>query len=126
MLAIRAVLLSVLFLFQSPDILDQVGGYIRESKVEQISEMIGSSIELTIGDREGVYSKKQAEIVLKNFFINHEPRTMQIVHKGNNGENIKYAIGTFSTKYGEIYRVYFLLKLKNGQGTLQELRFEKD
>ena len=69
----------------------------------KIASYFSENIDLSILETENLYSKSQAEQILKNFFLNHKPIDFVIVHKGKSGQS-EYFIGEL-TCADAIYRV---------------------
>ena len=63
---------------------------------EVLADYFSNNVELVVLDKEDVYSKNQAEIVVKNFFSSHRPYKFVILHQGGR-ESSKYAIGNLMT-----------------------------
>lgn len=89
-----------------------------------ISSYFNNTIELNIGGKEEIYSKTQAEIILKDFFKNHKPSSFETIHKGGQGASF-YSIGSLKTESGN-YRVTLLIKTSNNNTYIHQLRIEKD
>lgn len=124
------ILLTVLFTlsvtFAKAQALDDVISGVRTGNIAQISRYFDNIVVITIGNNQSTYSKAQGEQVLKDFFNKNTPRDFTLLQGGNapgNNTN-KFAIGTLNTNAGS-YRVYALLKQKDGTYYLQEIRFEK-
>lgn len=117
-----------IFSYQSvkADILDDVANALRSGDAKAVSRYFGNTIDLTIINQEEVYSKVQAEQILRDFFSKNAPRSFTIIHKGESKEGARYAIGTFITSQGVQYRTYFYIKQSGLSGTIQELRFMKE
>ena len=107
------------------DIFDDVAGAIRSGNANAVSKYFASSIELKTVDKSNVYSKNQAELVLKEFFQNNPPRTFTVIHRGSSAKGARYAIGTLETAQGS-FRVYLYITEAAGQLLIQELSFEKE
>jgi hypothetical protein len=90
----------------------------------ELSKFFNSSIELAIPGQEDIYSRQQAELVVKNFFAKHVPTNFIILHKGGK-EGSQYAIGNLTTPTGN-YRVTLLIKLKENKPYIHQLRFEEE
>jgi hypothetical protein len=88
----------------------------------ELARHFNASIELVILEKEDVYSKTQAEQILRNFFTNHRPSSFKIIFEGGK-ETSRYAIGSLSTSNGN-YRVYFLIKNQDGTPLIHQLRIE--
>jgi hypothetical protein len=115
----------MLTLVAKADIFDDVAGAIRSGNANVVSKYFASSIELKTVDKSNVYSKNQAELVLKEFFQNNAPRTFTIIHRGSSAKGARYAIGTLETAQGN-FRVYLYITEAGGQLLIQELSFEKE
>ncbi len=89
-----------------------------------IAGFFKGSVELTIDNKENIYSKTQAELILKDFFKKNVPQSFKIIHEGGKGES-KYAIGSLKTAQGN-YRITMLFKLNNNTPYIHQLRIEKD
>lgn len=89
-----------------------------------ISGYFKNTLELTIDNKENIYSSTQAQIILKNFFQKNSPKSFSVVHEGGKGDS-KYAIGSLKTNTGN-YRITILIKSNNGKPYIHQLRIEKD
>jgi hypothetical protein len=105
--------------------LGNVSRSIQKGDAKALSRYFDSSVEITIVDKEGTYSKSQAEVVVKTFFDQHSPQSFKVVHQGSSGGNSKYVIGKLETSQGR-YRTYLYVKLKDGSPMIQQLRFEEE
>lgn len=108
------------------DIYENIANAIRSGNAEQISMYFNTNVDLTIGNKEEVYSKAQAEQILKDFFAKNTPRSFTLIHQGLSKEGAKYAIGNLTTQQGNNYRTYFFIKQSGRSEYIQELRFEKE
>ncbi len=90
----------------------------------QLAKYFNQTIELTMFDKEGIYSKTQAEIILRNFFSENPPKQFQILHQGGK-ESSKYAIGSFVSGTNT-YRITFLLKTIDTRVFIHQLRIENE
>ena len=106
------------------DIFDDIANSIRSGDARQLAVFFGNTIDLQIIDQENVYSKAQAEYIIKDFFIKNQPKTFTILHKGSSPEGIQYVIGNLTTTKGKSFRTSFYLKTIEGKSVLQELRIE--
>lgn len=107
-------------------IFDEVSSAIRSGDAKGIAKFFNGNVELTIINQEDVYSKAQAEMVLRDFFTKNTAKSFSIIHNGVSKEGDKYAIGTLSTTQGVNYRTYFYIKESGGSSYIQELRFERE
>lgn len=107
------------------DIFDEVAVAIRSGNASAVSKYFASSIELKTIDKSNVYSKNQAELVLREFFQSHTPRSFNVIHRGSSAKGARYAIGSMETAQGS-FRVYLYITEAGGQLLIQELSFEKE
>lgn len=108
------------------DVLDDIANSLRSGDAKSVSKYFGNTVDLTIITQEEVYSKVQAEQVLRDFFSKNAPRSFTIIHKGESKEGARYAIGSLVTSQGVSYRTYFYIKQQGGSAVIQELRFMKE
>ena len=123
--SLALILISIVTVTAS-DIFEDVANALRSGDAKSISRYFGNTVDLTIGNQEEVYSKIQAEQILKDFFNKNTPRSFTVMHKGESKEGAYYAIGTYVTSQGITYRTYFYLKQQGGTTVIQELRFMKE
>jgi hypothetical protein len=122
---IMFILLSAA-VFASKDIYESISAAIRSGNATEISKYFSSSVDVTIMNQMDVYSKAQAEQVLKNFFDKNQPKSFKIIHQGISKEGAKYAIGNLLTIQGVSFRTYFYIKNNGGTENIREIRFEKE
>ncbi len=125
-LIILAIILAGVQSIASADIFDDIANSLRSGDAKSISHFFGNTIDLTIIDQEEVYSKVQAEQILRDFFTKNTPRSFTLIHKGESKEGARYAIGSMVTAQGVTYRTYFYLKQQGGISVIQELRFMRE
>lgn len=107
------------------DIFDDMVAAIRSGNAKNVSHYFNANVELTILNDEGVYSRQQAEVVLRNFLTQHAPTAVTLQHKGASAQGARYAIAIYECAQGK-YRMYIFMK-DSGTGMLvHELRIEKD
>jgi hypothetical protein len=103
---------------------DSIASAIRSGNASSLAANFSGTVEITIKDAEASYSKAQAEMVLKNFFGTHQPKSFSIVHQGTSPEGSKYFIGNLTTSSGN-YRTYVYAKIQGNALVIQEIRFEE-
>jgi hypothetical protein len=119
------LLLAAGSVFALAEILTDIGNAIRSGDARSVSRYFGNNVDLTILQQEEVYSRAQAEQVLRDFFSKNTPKSFNLIHTGVSKEGAKYAIGTLVTSQGAQYRTYYFVKQTGSSETIQELRFEK-
>ena len=90
----------------------------------ELSKFFHDNVELIILEKEDVYSRSQAEQIIRKFFSEHKPESFKIIFDSGK-ENSRYAIGSLETP-GKTYRVYFLMKKKEGSPYIHQLMIEEE
>lgn len=89
---------------------------------KELSKYFNTNIDLTILEKQDIYSKTQAEIILKEFFNKNSPSNFTIIHQGGK-EGSQYIIGNLTTTTGS-YRITLALKSQDNTLSIQQLRIE--
>ncbi len=122
-------LLSILMFFSlihppAIDVTDDVAGAVKTGNAASVAKFFSANVDIKILDKEDVYSKAQAELILKDFFTKNPIKSFAVIHKGTSKNGDQFCIGAYETSTGKKFRSYFLFK-KDGAGlTIQQLRFE--
>jgi Domain of unknown function (DUF4783) len=98
---------------------------IKDNHVSEMMKYFDARVPVTIDNNQAVYSRNQAEVVLRDFFERNNPRDIVVKENGATNDNSKFAICTFSCANGS-YNVYILLRLKDKHYKLQEIRLNKE
>ena len=107
------------------DIVDTLSTLFKSANSKEISKNFSSSIELKVNDEEDVYSKAQAEQILREFFTKSIPVSSTVVHLINTNPNYRFGILALTTKNGK-FRVAITLKKTANTFFITELRIEPD
>ena len=130
MKATKVILLILLMLpaslIANADIFEDIGSAIRSGNAKEVGKYFNSSVDLTIMNQDDVYSRAQAEVILRDFLSKNTPKAFSIIHQGTSKEGARYAIGSLQTSQGNSFRTYIFVKPVGGQFLIHELRFEKE
>lgn len=111
---------------QAPMELDDVCRAIGSGNVAELSAVMDAEVQLTILDKEDLYSKAEAAAALKSFFTANTPTSFGKVHQGaSKSADAEYCIGTLATTKGA-FRVYVYVAKKSNGVLLQEIRVERE
>ncbi|MBI9037060.1 MAG: DUF4783 domain-containing protein [Bacteroidales bacterium] len=111
-------------LVQAQDLVsDNVIKAISKGDASELSKLFNSTIDISIPENDGTYSKDQAEIIVKKFFKKNPVTKFSINHSGSSNDGSKYSIGTYKSN-DKTFRVYFLLKKTSEKYFIQQLQFE--
>ncbi|MBS4013649.1 MAG: DUF4783 domain-containing protein [Bacteroidetes bacterium] len=107
------------------ELISNISKAIQKGSAPEVASYFSSNVELLLPGNDGTFSKTQAEVILRNFFNENPPASFSINHQGSSRDGSKYAIGTYKTKSGDSYRVYYLVKKVGDSFLLHQLQFEK-
>lgn len=108
----------------SSEIPEQIISSFNSGDAAKLSRYFNQTIELTFFEKEEIYSRTQAEIILRDFFSKNPPKQFKILHEGGK-DSSKYAIGQYISN-SKIYRITFLLKTINSNVFIHQLRIENE
>ena len=103
----------------------EIGESLHQANVEALGKYFNTSIELAMPHLEGVYNKKQAQIVLTEFFSKNEVIQYEFKHKGGGKSKASFEIGSLQTKKGN-FRCYILYNLLENKPQIIEFRIDKE
>ena len=118
-------LVSALSFAFSIDVIDDIAAAIRSGNPKNISRFFIENIDLKVIEQEDVYSKQQAEMILKDFFSKHAVKSYTVAHKSQPKAGSQYVIGTLETANGK-FRTYFLIKTTGASTLIQQFRIETE
>ncbi|HET6244023.1 MAG: DUF4783 domain-containing protein [Bacteroidetes bacterium] len=97
----------------------------KSGNAKELSKYFSPNVELKVFNKEDVYSKTQAEIIVKDFFTKNPPKNYVEVHNGTSKAGAQYIIGQLTTANGT-FRINYFLKKSSDSYFIQELRFEEE
>ena len=101
-----------------------IAKHIESANTHDLAEKFTNNIDLSILNVDAVYSKTQAEMVLKRFFKDNAPVDFVIEHQGSAGTECRYVIGKLITTKSE-YRVTYFLKSDGENTQIKQFRIEQ-
>ncbi len=118
-----AVLLLSVGLFAQDEVKDQVVAALSTGNSKDLTALFIANIDLTVKETGDVYSKAQAEQILRKFFNENPPVGHVIEHSGVSKSGDKYFIGILRTRTGHFRTTFFLKKADTGF-LVKQLRIE--
>lgn len=103
--------------------LNEISQALATGNAAGLSRHFHASIDLTIQDREGTYSRAQAQQIVQDFFNHQRPSAFNVSHVGQSADGSNYVIGHLTTSR-QTFRVYMLFKTLGGKEGIQTLRFD--
>ena len=90
----------------------------------ELAKYFNDKVEIILPSKSGVYSKEQAQFVMRDFFSSNRPTSFQINHEGKR-DNSSFAIGRYVSAK-EQFRFYFLTKVVDGKTVIIQIRIDKN
>lgn len=106
--------------------LEDMVNAVKNDRVTDIFKYFDNFVPLTINNAQSMYSRNQAEVVLKDFFDKNIPKEFDVTDNGSPDNTSKFIIGNLTATNAIKYNVYILIKLKDGNYIVQDLRFNKE
>jgi len=111
-------------LFQG-DFIDEISNLFKAGNSKEIAKTFSPSVALSLIHEEDVYSKIQAEQILKDFFSKHTPTHSIVLHLINTNPNMRFGILSVSTGNGK-FRISITSKKVNNSFLITELRIDPE
>lgn len=102
---------------------DQVVAAIEAGNASKLAEHFTKKVDLKTPGTDDVFSKAQAEQILKEFFEKKGPQELILEHSGTSRTKDRYRIGKLKTSEGEFRTTYFMRKV-DGKYRIKKLRIE--
>ncbi|MEZ4739923.1 MAG: DUF4783 domain-containing protein [Flavobacteriales bacterium] len=102
---------------------DKVVQAMKTGNSKELATHFIPNIDLTVKETADVYSKAQAEQIVRKFFNDNPPVDLVIEHTGVSKVGDKYYIGILRTTTG-YFRVTFFLKKTDADFQVKQLRIE--
>jgi hypothetical protein len=106
--------------------LEDIVNAIKSNRTEELSKYFDNIVPVTINNNQTIYSRNQAEVVLKDFFERNLPKDFLVLDNGSPNSTTKFIIGNLITPSGLKYSVYILIKQKDSNYYFQEIRLNKE
>lgn len=123
--ALMASLVLVLCWVNPGDVSEDIAAAFRSGDSKQVAKYMGAQVDIVILEREEVYSRSQAELILKDFFTKNTPKSFNVVHNGVSKNGSRFAIGKLVTAKGS-FKVTWFIKKENNSFFIHQLRIEKE
>jgi len=105
------------------DIVDDVVKCFKTADIKELAKYFASTVNMSLRNEEGMYSKVQTEIILREFMNRNTPKEISIVHRLDSNPNFRYVVFNMDTENSK-FRVSFKLISENSLFKMTELRIE--
>ncbi len=109
---------------QSNNLPEELEQSLKKGNSTILAKYFGDRVELSILNKESIYSKPQATQIMTKFFKESQPTDFRKKHAGGKA-GTSYVIGDLITKKGN-FRVNFLLKKNGSVFKIHQLHIEKE
>ncbi len=110
--------------FQS-DYMADMSRLFKAGDSKEIAKNFNNSVALSVSYNEDVYSKVQAEQILREFFNKQSPTQSSVIHQINTNPNMRFGILSLNTKNGQ-FRISVTTKKINQTFLITELRIDPE
>ncbi|MES2830131.1 MAG: DUF4783 domain-containing protein [Bacteroidota bacterium] len=128
----KPLLILIVLFFHFPasiaiqgDVIDDLCSQFKAGGSKEIAASFSPTVDLIIIDEEDVYSKAQAEQILRGFFSKYPPVKSTVLHRLNTNPNFRYGAFSLITKNGS-FRVSATLKKSGSAFFITELKIETE
>lgn len=104
---------------------DKIAVAIEKGNAADLAAHFDKNVELTLPGNEGIFSKSQAEQLIKGFFVKFKPESFKMMHRGGSEKTAMYGIGVMTSSKGK-FRLYIFVKKVNGKYLIQQLKVSND
>lgn len=128
---IKRIIVGALFFlvqtsaFAQSDVINQVKETIKAGSAKELSKYLNQTVDLTLEGNVQSYSKTQAEFVLRDFFKQHPPNEVNIIHQGSSKGGQPFAILQYKSGT-DVYRLFMKIKAVGNTQFLDDIRFTKE
>jgi len=106
-------------------VLESVATAIRTGNSKELAKYFATTVEVTLPEKDGSFSKVQAEMVMKDFFTKNAPSSFSVNQQGTSTGGSQFMIGSYKSG-SKVFRTYLLFKPVNGQLFIQQIEFETE
>lgn len=111
--------------FAQADVINQVKETIKAGSAKELSRYLNQTVDVTIEGDVQSYSKAQAEFVLRDFFKQHPPAEVNVIHQGSSRGGQPFAILQYKSS-GDTYRLFMKIKSLGNSQLIDDIRFTKE
>jgi hypothetical protein len=122
-LALTVLLLSTSF-NGFTDVCPDINKSITAGDVPQLSKYLNATVEISVLNQEGYFSKSQVVSILSDFFKNNPPKDFVVKQGGSNSENTRFSIGTYFSTTG-MFKIYYVVKKEQDTESIHKFTIEK-
>lgn len=125
LLAVIVILFSGFMLADAPSKVPfEITDAIVEGNTDELSNFFNSNLELVLLEKTDICTKKQAKLIIEDFFTSNQPEKFEVIYEGQQSDAI-HVLGKLLTKTEKNYNVYFTVKNGEEQVVITQFKIEK-
>lgn len=111
--------------FGQSDIINQVKEAIKAGSAKELARFLNATVDVTLEGNVQSYSKAQAEFVLRDFFKQHSPSEVNVIHQGSSKGGQPFAILQYKSG-ADTYRLFMKIKSVGNSQFVDDIRFTRE
>jgi hypothetical protein len=126
----RTVFTTLLYVMLSfsasaQDVFAPIKDAIKASNAKEVIKFFNTSVDMNLAGEASMYSKTQAEFVLRDFFKKYPATEFRIQHTGSSKGGLQFAIGEYVSN-ADVFDVLIRVKEVSGAYLIHEINFVKE
>jgi hypothetical protein len=106
------------------DVFVPIKDAIKASNAKEVIKFFNASVDMNLAGDISMYSKAQAEFVLRDFFKKYPATEFRIQHTGSSKGGLQFAIGEYVSN-NDVFDVLIRVKEVSGTYLIHEINFVK-
>jgi hypothetical protein len=106
------------------DVFVPIKDAIKASNAKEVIKFFNASVDMNLAGEISMYSKAQAEFVLRDFFKKYPATEFRIQHTGSSKGGLQFAIGEYVSNT-DVFDVLIRIKDVSGTYLIHEINFVK-
>src|SRR6186997_2080787 len=106
------------------DVFVPIKDAIKASNAKEVIKCFNTAVDMNLAGEISMYSKAQAEFVLRDFFKKYPATEFRIQHTGSSKGGLQFAIGEYLSN-NEVFDVLIRVKDVSGTYLIHEINFVK-
>jgi hypothetical protein len=127
----RTRLVPAIFLFfvctlnlSAQDVFVPIKDAIKANNAKEVIKFFNTAVDMNLAGELSMYSKAQAEFVLRDFFKKYPATEFRIQHTGSSKGGLQFAIGEYVSN-NDVFDVLIRVKEVSGTYLIHEINFVK-
>jgi len=106
------------------DLSSDISKAIEKGNSDELSVFFNNNIELGLLDKNNIYSRQQAKLIIDNFFSENKPEKFEIIYQSKDSDAIQ-VFGKLTTTAKKTFSVYIYINKINDESVITRFKIEK-